>query len=77
MTVVEGIVAFVIIWWVVLFMVLPWGVHRLENPEVGQERGAPEKPRLWLKAGITTAISAVLLLLVWAIIQTGWISFRV
>jgi predicted secreted protein len=73
----EGIVAYVIIWWVVLFMVLPWGISRLENPEVGQERGAPEKPRLWIKAGITTAISFVLLGLLWAIIHSGWISFRV
>ena len=77
MTLFEGIVAFVIIWWVVLFMVLPWGVSRLENPEVGQERGAPEKPRRWIKARITTAISFVLLGLLWGIMHSGWISFRV
>lgn len=77
MNIVEGIVTFAIIWWLVLFMVLPWGVRRDEKPETGNEPGAPEKPRLWLKAGITTVISAILLIIVRAIIESGWISFRV
>ena len=77
MSIVEGVVTFAIIWWVVLFMVLPWGVSRQANHELGHEPGAPEKPRLWLKIGITTVISVILLVIVRANIESGWISFRV
>lgn len=76
MSVVEAVVAFAIIWWIVLFMVLPWGVTREENPEVGHEPGAPVKARLWQKIAITTGISIVLLAIAWAIAESGWINFR-
>ncbi len=76
MSIVEGVVTFAIIWWVVLFMVLPWGVTREENPEIGHEPGAPQKPRLWLKIAITTGISLVLLVIAWVIAESGWINFR-
>ena len=76
MSIVEGIVTFAIIWWLVLFMVLPWGITREENPEIGHEAGAPVKTRLWLKIAITTGISLVLLVIAWAIAESGCISFR-
>ena len=76
MNIFEGIVAFVIMWWLVLFTVLPWGNSGLENPEVGHEPGAPAKPRLWMKIGITTLITTVLMLALWGLIHSGWISFR-
>ena len=52
-----------ILWWVVLFAVLPWGIRsQEESGEVapGTDPGAPAAPRLRLKAAWTTAISAVL-----------------
>ncbi|NKB57061.1 MAG: DUF1467 family protein [Alphaproteobacteria bacterium] len=73
---VSGVVTYVVLWWLVFFMVLPWGVSRAENPEPGHEVGAPDKPRLWLKVGVTTLVSAVLLAIVWAVIDAGWITFR-
>jgi predicted secreted protein len=71
-----AIVVFVIIWWVVLFAVLPWGVRRPENPGQGHEPGAPVNPRMWLKAGVTTAIAAVLWGVVYWAIAADWFSFR-
>lgn len=62
MSVFTGILLYVIIWWVMLFMVLPWGARAPENPEEGHEPGAPAKPMLWRKALITTLLAAV----VWA-----------
>ncbi len=55
-----ALVVFVIVWWMVFFMTLPIGVTRTENPEAGHDAGAPEKPRLAIKALITTAIAAAL-----------------
>lgn len=72
----SGIVVFLIVWWVVIFMVLPWGVRPAEKPEPGHEPGAPEKPMLLRKALITTAITAVIWLAIFAVIESDLISFR-
>ena len=52
-----------ITWWVVLFMVLPWGVRSQdESGEVapGTEPGAPVRHRLLLKFLWTTIVASVL-----------------
>ena len=73
---VSGIVVYVILWWIVLFMVLPFGVRRSEEVEPGHEAGAPANPMLWRKALITTAIAAVLWGLAYWVIESDLISFR-
>jgi|AP95_1055475.scaffolds.fasta_scaffold46829_1 predicted secreted protein len=55
-----ALVVFTIVWWLVFFVTLPFGVRRIENPEQGHDAGAPEKPRLLIKAAITTAIAGAL-----------------
>ena len=50
-----------IIWWVVLFAVLPWGVRsQAEQGDVaeGTDPGAPAIPRLGLKLICTTVVAA-------------------
>ena len=76
MTIVGGILTFVIIWWLVFFMVLPWRAQPSKNPLPGNAPSAPDNPRIGLKALITTAIAAVLFAIAWAIGETGWINFR-
>lgn len=76
MTWVEGIVVYVIVWWVVIFAVLPFGVRAPEQFVPGQARGAPARPRLLLKAGITTILAAVIWLVIFLLVRSDWISFR-
>jgi predicted secreted protein len=71
-----AIVLFVLIWWMVLFCVLPWGVRRAGDEAQGHDAGAPLAPRLVRKAAITTGISAVLFAIAYGIIEAGWISFH-
>lgn len=54
---------FLLIWFVVLFAVLPWGVRQPTDTEPGHDPGAPANPQLGRKALITTVIS----LAVWGI----------
>lgn len=76
MTLVPGIVVYVIIWWVVIFAVLPFGVRATEEGDPGHAAGAPANPMLWRKLAATTIIAAVLWLLVdWAI-SSDLVSFR-
>lgn len=73
---VTGVVVYIVIWWVVLFMVLPWGVSRTENPEAGHDHGAPAKPMLVRKLLVTSVISAVLLAGFYALVVSGGISLE-
>ena len=71
-----GVIVFVIVWWVVIFMVLPWGARPPETPETGHAPSAPENPRLLRKVLITTGISAVVWLMIFAAVETDLVSFR-
>ena len=77
MTWVTGVAIYLVIWWVVIFMVLPWGVQTITADDVqkGHASSAPRQPRVLLKAAVTTVVSAILWLLVYWIIDTGVISF--
>ncbi|MBM3644688.1 MAG: DUF1467 family protein [Alphaproteobacteria bacterium] len=71
-----GVMVYLVIWWTVLFAVLPLGVRRVAEPGRGQDRGAPEKPDLKRKALITTAVAAVIWLLFFAAHEADLFSFR-
>ena len=51
---------YIVVWWVVLFAVLPWGVQREENPELGHDPGAPAVTHLKKKLIATTLITFML-----------------
>ncbi len=61
MTWFTGVVLFVLIWWVALFAVLPFGTHPVAEPdEATGWRGAPARPRMWMKFGATTVVAVVI-----------------
>jgi predicted secreted protein len=73
-----GLILYALIWWVTIFAVLPFGTQPIDDPDqvAGGWRGAPAHPRLWLKAGITTVVAAIIWLGCYALITSGWLSFR-
>lgn len=75
-----AIVTYVILWWLVFFAVLPFGVvGRWESADdgvKGADPGAPTTPDLKKKALATTGIAGVLFLLVFAVVSSGLIDFR-
>ncbi len=74
-----GTAVYLVIWWLVIFMVLPWGARSVideDDVKKGHAPGAPKKPRMVLKVAITTVISGALWGIVYRIIETGVISFR-
>jgi len=71
-----GVMVYLVIWWTILFAVLPLGVRRVENPGKGEERGAPERPQLLRKAIITSIVAAVLWLGFLFLHQADVFSFR-
>jgi predicted secreted protein len=75
-----GFVAFVVIWWVVLFTVLPFGVRTPDEaqvePEPGQARSAPVRPRIAVKFLVTTLIAGVLWAGFYYVATTDLLDFR-
>jgi predicted secreted protein len=60
LTTVQLVILFAVSWWIVLFMVLPWGVRPDETPVAGTVESAPARPRLALKFAITTFLAVLL-----------------
>jgi len=71
-----GIAAYVVIWWVVIFAVLPFGVRASEEGDPGHAAGAPAQPHLLVKALVTTGIATVLWLALYWAVQHDLMNFR-
>jgi predicted secreted protein len=80
MTWFTGALVFVVIWWCVFFLVLPFGLRTPDEaaiePEPGHATSAPLNPRLGLKFAITTAISAVLWGVYYYVADSGMLDLR-
>lgn len=57
---------FINAWWIVLFAVLPVGIKMPEKIEKGMASSAPVNPRILYKMLITTCISLVLSIILYA-----------
>lgn len=69
-------IVFAVVWWLVLFMVLPFGASPPDEVEPGMATSAPAKPRIGLKFLITTLIAlAVTAAILW-LIDSGLIQLR-
>ena len=63
MNLVGGIAVYFVIWWTVLFAILPIGVRSQEENEdivLGTTHSAPADPRLGFKAIVTSIVSAAI-----------------
>lgn len=69
-------IVFAIVWWLILFMVLPFGAAPPEEVEPGMAPSAPAKPRMAIKLAITTVVAALVTGLVLWLIGSGLIQLR-
>ena len=73
---VSVLLVFLIVWWLVFFLVLPHGIQTPEEPDCpGAVESAPIKPRLWLKAGITTGVAAVITAIIALVVEADFFTF--
>ena len=71
-----GIATFVIIWWTLLFAILPFGVrsqHEGDSMVPGTDPGAPIRHRLGLKILINTVLASIL----WGIANWAYLTYYV
>lgn len=74
MTLFTGSITYILLWWLVLFTVLPWGAKPSATTEVGCDPGAPENPRLLLKVTVTTVLAGGVWVLVYLLIDNHWLT---
>lgn len=75
---VSGIVVFFIVWWTVLFAILPIGVRPTSHDETpeGHQVGAPANPMLMKKAIQTTIVTCIIWLAVYGLVEAEVFSFQ-
>lgn len=79
MSVISAIAIYFLIWWIVLFAVLPFGVTtQQEAGDVvdGTTPSAPSRPFLFRKVVATSLIAAVIYILLAYIYRTGLIRYE-
>jgi predicted secreted protein len=77
MSLTTALATYFILWWIVLFAVLPWGVRsQAEEGDVvaGSDPGAPVIPHLWAKLLWTTVVSAAVFGVAAFAYLRGWVS---
>ncbi len=73
-----GIALYLMIWWITLFAVLPFGVKtQKEHGEVtmGTPQSAPARPRLIRTFMINTVVATIVFAIVWTVLQNDWLGF--
>ena len=60
---------YLLVWWIMLFTVLPLGVQRNTDDGKGHDAGAPVRPDLKKKLIINTVLSAVIMLVVYILVE--------
>jgi predicted secreted protein len=80
MSIASGIAIYFIVWWICLFLVLPFGVRNAhevgEAVEQGNDAGAPVRLLLKQKLLATTAVATIVFALIWGQMTYGWIGFE-
>ncbi len=75
MTIFTGIILYIMIYWLMLFAVLPFGNKPVEEVEVGNATSAPANPRMKMKFLVTAGVAAIIWAAVFLAIHFDVIDF--
>lgn len=64
-----------LVWWLMLFTVLPLGVQRHDEDGKGFDAGAPKDAQLKKKLLINTVISAIIVAIIYMLVELGVIRW--
>jgi predicted secreted protein len=74
MNIVSAFVVFTMIWWIVFFIALPMGIERDTEPQEGNDSGAPKDPMIKKKMLYTTAITTLLTVIYYLLVDNELLS---
>jgi len=76
MTCLTAFFVYVLIWWLTLFTVLPWGISSHGESGRGFDAGAPARPDLKKKLIINTVVAAVVLGIIQVLVAAGVLDWH-
>jgi predicted secreted protein len=80
MSITLAVAIFFLVWWIVWFAVLPWGVKGQHEGggehEPGTDPGAPQRPYILRKVMVTTLIAAAVVAVAYWMWTSGVISLE-
>ena len=76
MSISGAIVTAVTVWWLIFFMVLPFGAAPEEHPLPGNVESAPARPHLLRKALITTVLALLATCAIAWFLDSGLVDLR-
>ena len=71
-----AIITYVMTWWLIFFMALPFGVAPEEHPVPGTVESAPARPYLLRKVLITTVLAVLATCAIAWLLDSGLIDLR-
>lgn len=75
MSIFSGVIVYLMVFWTVLFTILPWGNAPDQNPEEGNATGAPANPRMKQKFIATAIVSTIIWGVIYVLIEIEIIDF--
>lgn len=69
MTILTAAFIYLLVWWTLLFTVLPLGVERNTEVGKGHDAGAPVRADLKRKLVINSVLSAVFVAVIWLLVE--------
>lgn len=75
MNILTAFFIYLLVWWVVIFTMLPLGIERHDEAGKGFDAGAPKHANIKKKMILTTIISAVIVALIWLLVDLGVIRW--
>jgi len=72
MNIASVIAVYFVVWWIVLFAVLPWGMRTQEEEGeviLGTDPSAPHNPKLLKKAIATSIVAAIVTFGIWFVVD--------
>ena len=75
-----SLIVYISIWWIVFFSVLPIGIksHNVKFSDElhGNDRGAPNNPKVGKKFLITTLITSIIFLVIYYLVSKNYLNLR-
>ena len=70
-------IIYIIIWWIVLFTILPIDVNRQKSIKIeGEDTGSPENPKMLKKFIYCTGITTVIFVIIYLLIKYEYLNLR-
>jgi len=76
MGLITGLAVYFVVWWITLFIVLPFGIARNQDVTQGNDPGAPVRHRMLLKILVNTVLAFFVWLIIYLIDIYDLIDFR-